>query len=256
MKEIASVHNPAVLALRELQKARARREQGLFLCESAKMVREALALSLCRALIVERGREADYAPEIERAQAQGADVLLVAPAVMLALSEAKTPQGIAATAAIRPEPERLTGSRIVAMDGVQDPGNVGTILRTADAAGFDGALLSDACADLYGAKTLRATMGSVFRVPTRRTAALAAELAAMREAGYAIVATELGGADFYANCPHERCVLVIGSEGHGVSEAVRAEATHHLALQMRGGAESLNAAVAAGIMIYEIARNA
>ncbi len=78
----------------------------------------------------------------------------------------------------------------------------------------------------------------------------------MREAGYAIVATELGGADFYANCPHERCVLVIGSEGHGVSEAVRAEATHHLALPMRGGAESLNAAVAAGIMIYEIARNA
>ena len=170
--------------------------------------------------------------------------------------EAKTPQGIAATVAIRPEPQTLTGSRIVALDGVQDPGNVGTILRTADAAGFDGALLSDACADLYGAKTLRATMGSVFRVPTRRTGDLADELAAMRGAGYAVVATELGGADFYANCPHERCVLVIGSEGRGVSEAVRAVATHHLALPMRGGAESLNAAVAAGIMIYEMARNA
>ena len=256
MKEIASVHNPAVLALRELQKPRARREQGLFLCESAKMVREALALSLCRTLIVQRGREADYAREIDAAQAQCAQVLLVAPPVMQALSEAKTPQGIAATVAIRPEPQALTGSRIVALDGVQDPGNVGTILRTADAAGFDGALLSDACADLYGAKTLRATMGSVFRVPTRRTGDLAAELSAMREAGYAIVATELGGADFYANCPHERCVLVIGSEGRGVSEDVRAVATHHLALPMRGGAESLNAAVAAGIMIYEMARNA
>ena len=256
MKEITSIHNPAVLALRELQRPRARREQGLFLCESVKMVREALALSLCRTLIVERGRETDYAQEIGQADAQGAQVLLVTAPVMQALSEAKTPQGIAATVAIRPEPQTLTGSRIVALDGVQDPGNVGTILRTADAAGFDGALLSDACADLYGAKTLRATMGSVFRVPTRRTGDLADELAAMRGAGYAVVATELGGADFYANCPHERCVLVIGSEGRGVSEAVRAVATHHLALPMRGGAESLNAAVAAGIMIFEMARDA
>ena len=256
MKEITSIHNPAVLALRELQRPRARREQGLFLCESAKMVREALALSLCRTLIVEHGRETDYAQEIGQADAQGAQVLLVTAPVMQALSEAKTPQGIAATVAIRPEPQTLTGSRIVALDGVQDPGNVGTILRTADAAGFDGALLSDACADLYGAKTLRATMGSVFRVPVMRTADLPAALEEMKARGYAIVATELGGADFYANCPHERCVLVIGSEGRGVSEAVRAVATHHLALPMRGGAESLNAAVAAGIMIYEMARDA
>ena len=135
-----------------------------------------------------------------------------------------------------------------------DSGNMGTILRTADAAGFDGVLLSSGCADLYGAKTLRATMGSVFRVPTRRTDDLAGELMAMRAQGYAIAATELGGEDFYTGCPRGKCVLVIGSEGRGVSQAVRSAATHHLALPMRGGAESLNAAVAAGIMIYEMAR--
>ena len=256
MKEISSVHNPRAAALRELQRARARREQGLFLTDSVKMVREALSLSLCRTLIVERGRESEYARELAQAEALGCEVLLVAPPVMGSLSEQKTPQGIMATVAIRPEPQTLSGSLIVALDGVQDPGNVGTILRTADAAGFDGALLSGACADLYSAKTLRATMGSVFRVPTRRTDDLPAALAAMREAGYAIVATELGGADFYAHCPHESCVLVIGSEGRGVSPDVRDVATHHLALPMRGGAESLNAAVAAGIMIYEMARRA
>ena len=256
MKEISSIHNPTVASLRELQKARARREQGLFLADSVKMVREAIALTLCRTLIVERGREGDYAQEIAQAQSLGCDVLLVTAAVMNALSEQKTPQGIMATVAIRPEPQAFSGSLIVAMDGVQDPGNVGTILRTADAAGFDGALLSGACADLYSAKTLRATMGSVFRVPTRRTDDLPAALTAMRESGYAVVATELGGADFYAHCPHEKCVLVIGSEGRGVSPEVRAVATHHLALPMRGGAESLNAAVAAGIMIYEMARQA
>ena len=256
MKEISSVHNPTVQELKDLQKAKARRERGLFLCESAKMVREALALSLCRSLIVERGRESDYAQEIAQAEALGCDVLLVTPAILGAISEQKTPQGIMATVAMIPERDTLCGSLIVAMDGVQDPGNVGTILRTADAAGFDGALLSSACADLYSAKTLRATMGSVFRVPTKRTDDLAAALEAMKARGYAVVATELGGADFYTHCPHEKCVLVIGSEGRGVSAAVRDVATHHLALPMRGGAESLNAAVAAGIMIYEMARKA
>ena len=111
------------------------------------------------------------------------------------------------------------------------------------------------CADLYGAKALRATMGSVFRVPVKRAGNLERELEEMKARGYAVAATELGGDDFYAGCPRTRAVLVIGSEGHGVSSAVRRVATHHLALPMRGGAESLNAAVAAGIMIYEMARS-
>lgn len=254
MKEITSVHNPQVQRLRDLQKAKNRREAGLFLAESAKMVGEAIALGLCRTLVLDGKRQADYAAMMDSAQAQGCEVLLVTPAVMQAISEQKTPQGVCCTVQIPEEPQRLSGSLIVAMDGVQDPGNVGTILRTADAAGFDGALLSGACADLYGAKTLRATMGSVFRVPVRRTPDLPEALAEMKARGYAIVATELGGADFYAHCPHERAVLVIGSEGNGVSAQVRDLATHHLALPMRGGAESLNAAVAAGIMIYEMAR--
>ena len=254
MKEITSVHNPQVQFLRDLQKAKNRRASGLFMAESMKMVREALALSLCRTLVVDRAREADYADLIAVAQESGCEVLLVTGAIMQAISEQKTPQGVCCTVAIPEEPAEIGGRLIVAMDGVQDPGNVGTILRTADAAGFDGAILSDACADLYSAKTLRATMGSVFRVPVKRTDDLPGQLEALKAQGYAVVATELGGADFYANCPHEKAVLVIGSEGRGVSKAVSETATHHLALPMRGGAESLNAAVAAGIMIYEMAR--
>lgn len=254
VREIRSVHNPAVQALRELQKAKARRASGLFLAEGAKMVGEALALSLCRTLVVEDARQADYAAMTAAAQAAGCDVLLVTGAVMQAVSEARTPQGIACTVAVPPQPNALAGERLVALDGVQDPGNMGTILRTADAAGFDGVLLGAGCADLYGPKALRATMGSVFRMPVRRVEDLAAELTAMKARGYAVAATELGGADFYAHCPRSRAVLVIGSEGNGVSAAVREAATHHLALPMRGGAESLNAAVAAGIMMYEMAR--
>jgi len=254
VKEITSVHNPQIMAIRELQKARARRDSGLFLAESMKMVREAIALSLCRTLIVDAKRREEYAELIDQAECAGCEVLLVTAAIMQAISEAKTPQGIACTVAIVAQPQALSGRLLVAMDGVQDPGNVGTILRTADAAGFDGALLSSACADLYGAKTLRATMGSIFRVQAMRTENLPAALEEMKSRGYAIVATELGGEDFYAKCPHENAVLVIGSEGRGVSPEVRAVATHHLALPMRGGAEALNAAVAAGIVIYEMAR--
>ena len=254
MKEITSVHNPQVQFLRDLQKAKNRRASGLFMAESMKMVREALALSLCRTLVVDRAREADYADLIAAAQENGCEVLLVTSAIMQAISEQKTPQGVCCTVAIPEEPTEIGGRLIVAMDGVQDPGNVGTILRTADAAGFDGAILSDACADLYSAKTLRATMGSVFRVPVKRTDDLPGQLEALKAQGYAVVATELGGADFYANCPHEKAVLVIGSEGRGGAKAGSETATHHLALPMRGGAESLNAAVAAGIMIYEMAR--
>ena len=256
VKEITSVHNPQIQQLRELQKAKARREQGLFLAESMKMVREAIELSLCRTLIVEEKRREEYADMMAKAQEKGCEVLLVTPAILQTLSEQKTPQGIMCTVEIPAQPQRLCGRLLVAMDGVQDPGNVGTILRTADAAGFDGALLSSACADLFGSKTLRATMGSVFRVPVMRVNDLPAALEELKARGYAVVATELGGEDFYTHCPHENAVLVIGSEGRGVSPEVRAAATHHLALPMRGGAESLNAAVAAGIMIYEMARNA
>lgn len=254
MKEITSVHNAAVQLLRELQKPKARRENGLFVCESAKLVGEAITLHLCHALFVEKGREEEYARMTRQAEDAGCQLYVVSPAAMQAISTAKTPQGIVCTASIPEPPKTLNGKRIVALDGVQDPGNVGTILRTADAAGFDGAIFGPGCADLYGAKTLRATMGSVFRVPVMAADDLPGTLEAMKREGYAVAATELGGQDFYAHCPRGKAVLVIGSEGQGVSRPVRDAATHHLALPMRGGAESLNAAVAAGIMIYEMAR--
>ena len=254
MKEIASVRNPAVQALRELQRARERRRTGLLLADGAKLVGEALSLGLCRTLLVQADRLGQYAQTAEVAERAGCEVLLVSEAVMRAVSEERTPQGIACAAAIPSEAAELQGELIVALDGVQDPGNVGTIVRTADAAGFDGVLLGGGCADLYGAKALRATMGSAFRMRVRRAEDLRTELDAMKRRGYAVAATELGGEDFYAACPRRHAVLVIGSEGQGVSAAVREAATHHLALPMRGGAESLNAAVAAGIMMYEMAR--
>ena len=132
---------------------------------------------------------------------------------------------------------------------------MGTILRTADAAGFDGLLLSEQCADIFSPKVLRATMGSIFRMGVTVTPDLPGLLTHLREQGYSVISSQLDGTPFYQReAVAAQFVLVIGNEGNGVSPVVQATATHRLKLPMRGGAESLNAAVAAGIMMYELTR--
>ncbi len=148
----------------------------------------------------------------------------------------------------------ILGDRLVLMETVQDPGNVGAILRTMDAAGFDGAILSTGCADPFAPKALRATMGSIFRVPTLQVQSAAKAAKALKAEGYAVVAAALHGGDFFLRekLPEKLC-LVIGNEGKGISKETLKQATHAYRLPMRGGAESLNAAAAAAIMIYELA---
>ena len=182
---------------------------------------------------------------------EGVPVYLLSEQVMAAVCDTKTPQGIAAVMRMVERP--LPRGRLVICDGVQDPGNVGTIIRTADAAGFDGVLLSAACADPCSPKVLRATMGSVFHLPVCVAEDLPEELMRLREEGCAVVSTQLDGELL---TPAMRfpapLALVIGSEGNGVSEEVRALATARIRLPMRGRAESLNAAVAAGILMYQV----
>ena len=148
----------------------------------------------------------------------------------------------------------ILGDRLVLLETVQDPGNVGAILRTMDAAGFDGAILSPGCADPFSPKALRATMGSIFRVPTLQAGSAAAAARTLKAEGYAVVAAALSGGDFFARekLPQKLC-LVIGNEGAGISKETLKQATHTFRLPMRGGAESLNAAAAAAIMIYDLA---
>lgn len=257
MQEITSTQNEKIRALKALSQKKGREEAGCFLVESVKMVREAADGMQVQTVLVDASHADALKPLLDKLEATGAQVLCAPEHVLKSVSDAKTPQGILASVRMPPAPERLTGVRLVALDGVQDPGNVGTILRTADAAGFDGALLGDGCADAFSPKVLRATMGSIFRVPVLRVPELSASLGAYREAGYSVVTSELDGSPFYQRRDvGERFVLVIGSEARGVSDAVSGVATHRLKLPMRGGAESLNAAVAAGIMLYELTRPA
>lgn len=249
MERITSLKNPRVVLWRSLKERKGRRESGCFLVEGRKMVEEALhsAFSV-ETLLVDEKRIGEFDLEGD------IPVYALPENVLAAVCDTKTPQGIAAV--VRPRCESQLGRRLVALDGVQDPGNVGTIIRTADAAGLDGVLLSDQCADVFSPKTLRATMGSIFRMPIQVTDNLPAALCRLREEGCSVISSQLDGEPFYQRSSvGESFCLIIGNEGNGISDAVKATATHRVKLPMRGGAESLNAAIAAGIMMYDLMKD-
>ena len=245
-ERITSVKNPRILAWRSLKDPKGRRAHEAFLVEGIRMTAEALASSFpLKALLIQDGHP------VPEDLPENTPVFLLPDHVMAAVCDTKTPQGIAAVLENRTRPPE--GNRLIALDGLQDPGNVGTILRTADAAGFGGVILSPDCADVFSPKVLRATMGSIFRIGLAFPQDLAGYLENLKRSGCSVLSSQLDGSPFYERQNvGEKLVLVVGNEGNGVSDAVRRVATHHLRLPMRGGAESLNAAVAAGIMMYEL----
>ena len=172
MKTVSSLKNPAVQAARALRAARERARQGAFLLEGEHMVGEALAVCPDRvsALFVDEARVEAYAALT--ALVPQAACYAVPSHVLAAISQVKTPQGVAAVCAMPPSPApEEMGNRLILLENVQDPGNVGTVLRTLDAAGFDGCILTPGCADPFGPKALRATMGirwKPYRPSTRR----------------------------------------------------------------------------------------
>lgn len=255
MQSITSTKNPLIQTAKSLQTKAARDASGLFLCEGEHMVAEALhaAPASLTALFVDDTQAERYAALIKAAP-HAAALYAVPPHVLAALSQVKTPQGVAAMVQ-KPLMAGLEalGPRVVLLENVQDPGNVGTILRTADAAGFTGCIVTEGCADVFAPKTLRATMGSVFRVPVHEAADAPETARALAALGYAVLASALDGDDFYARplLPPRVCLLV-GNEGAGLTDAAKAAATHRYRLPMRGGAESLNAAIAAAVFMYEI----
>ena len=252
---ITSTQNPAVAFAKSLEQKKAREESGQTLLEGEHMVGEALATCPERvtALFVEDAREAAFAALLAPAPA-GAPVYRVPARVLAALSTVKTPQGIAATLRIPQAPAlENMGRRLVLLENVQDPGNVGTVLRTLEAAGFDGCLITPGCADPFSPKGLRATMGGGLRVPVGRADNVPDALARLRGAGYALVAAALDGAPYYQRpALPDRLCLLIGNEGAGLSAEALAAATHRYRLPMAGRAESLNAAVAAAILMYDL----
>lgn len=181
-----------------------------------------------------------------------ANVTVVSPEIMQDLADSKTPQGVVAQLALPSQllPETLVGKFLV-LEDVQDPGNVGTMIRTADAAGFDGVFLSDKSADIYNMKVLRSMQGSHFHLPVYRMP-MAAILSALKSNQIQILATTLSSqsVDYKEITPKPSFALVMGNEGQGISDLVADEADQLVHITMPGQAESLNVAIAAGILLF------
>ena len=254
MDRITSAKNPLIRDMKALNQRKGRLEQGRFLVEGEVMIREALFSGLTPSEAMFEA-ETPLADELVKT---GALVRLCDRHILETVCDTKTPQGCCAAFRLpEPKPFRENAARLLALDGVQDPGNLGTILRTADAAGFEGAFLSPQCADVYAPKVQRAAMGSGFRVPTLRCS-LEETLKESRRKGFHIAVSALDGLPLYENeaaLIGKKLILVIGNEAKGVSPGVQDIADIRLKIPMRGKAESLNAAVAAGILMYELTRN-
>lgn len=252
MEMITSRQNPLCTHLRKLAASGSyRRRCGEFLCDSPKLLEEALLWKGDLHTVVATAQAA--LPPIPA----GVRVVQVPPDVMASVSPAQTPQGVLAVCAMRPQPlpERLTGKRYMVLDGVQDPGNVGTILRTADAFSADGLLLVNGCADLYNPKTLRATMGAAFRCPVW-TCDVETLGALLRDSGLPLYGAALRKDTVDARSVDlSRCAVAIGSEGRGLSQAVMDLCDQTVLIPMRSHCESLNAAAAATVLLWEAARN-
>ncbi|MGT2930269.1 TrmH family RNA methyltransferase [Streptococcus dentasini] len=180
-------------------------------------------------------------------------VTFVTPEVLRELSESPTPQGIVAEVRMASQtlPLKLKGPYLI-LEDIQDPGNLGTMIRTADAAGFEAVFISDKSADIYNQKTLRSMQGSHFHLPIYKGRVLDF-VAACKTAGVKIIATTLASnsLDYQAVKAGEHFAIVMGNEGQGISELIAEEADILAHITMPGGAESLNVAVAAGIIMFQ-----
>ena len=249
---VTSRANPLLARVRKLNVRRSfRRAEGAFAAEGPKLLAEALRWGgELEAVVCASGVPLPELPARVR-------VVEVADSLLDSIADTESPQGIVFICKGKnlTVPDRLTGGRYLLLDGVQDPGNVGTVWRTADAFGADGLILCGGCADPWNPKTVRATMGAVFRLPVYECAL---ETAAER-----LAAT---GLPLYAAALREdtvdvrsvslaKAAVVIGSEGRGVSQEALELCQKTVKIPMRDRCESLNAAVAASVALWEMARN-
>jgi TrmH family RNA methyltransferase len=235
--------------LRELREKKHREAQGLFVIEGEKVIGELLAAQypLLEIYATPAWAGAGTWP------AFAGRLVSVSPAEMARISHFPTPASVLAIGRIQRTPlatGTLERGLTLALDGIQDPGNVGTLLRLADWFALDRVLLSPDCADLFSQKVINASMGSFARI-TVHTAPLAEALAGVKAP---ILGCDLAGADVHALPPLRNAVIVVGSEGRGLSPAVQGCVTQRITIPRYGGAESLNAAVAAAIVCDNLKR--
>jgi TrmH family RNA methyltransferase len=245
---------------RDLKRRKARERQQLFVSEGVRAVEELLRspLSIRGALVAPQLRDAPRGASLERSlRDQNVELAEVSPHEFASAAETESPQGVLAIAEV--PTRRLDalsvdgGLRLLVLDALQDPGNVGTILRTAAALGITATVALPGTVDLWNAKVVRSAMGAHFH--HLAMSCTWDELDAFRAArGVSLWAADAGGGALDRDSAPERLALVIGNEGSGVSDAARARADRLVAIPIASSVDSLNVAVATGILLHELRR--
>ena len=238
---ITSKNNPLIKETAALKEKKARKELGLFLVEGVKMARECLAsdFEIERVFLAE-----DYQGERDFPQEK---TVWVSGDVFRFLSDEKTPQGVLCRVKIPKRALQEPKKACLFLDGVSDPANVGAIIRTANAAGYNEIYLTQGCADPYSPKSVRASMSGIFFTKLY-TGERAEILNVFKDTP--ILAADMQGENAFTFTPPERFALAIGNEANGISAETEHAANHVVKIPMSATQESLNAAVSAGILMY------
>lgn len=256
---ISSISNAQIKNLTLLQKkAKAREEQGIFVVEGLKMFEEAREAKL---LIKAYSSESFYNSRTQENPNYFDDLEyeIMTDSIFKEISDTQTPQGIMGTVK-KPNYSledliRDPNACLLLLEDIRDPGNLGTMIRTAEGAGITGVICNDSCVDIYNPKVIRSTMGSLYRVPFYQAQDFYSVIADLKEQGFTIYAAHLSGNTYDTEGSFQRkCAFLIGNEANGLTEEATALADCLVKIPMAGKVESLNAAVSAAILMYEAAR--
>ena len=259
MQVITSKDNEVVKSIKKLKEKKFRDEKNQYVVEGIKLVAEAIeedinidSVVVCEDCVNDGTIDKKLLYEIAKYKC-----IYVTEKIFDTLSDVSNPQGIMAVVNRNDNKNCIDYNQdfIVVLDGIQDPGNLGTILRTVDSAGLNQIILSKETADSYNPKVVRSTMGGIFRVNAIKSDNLIETLKDMQKHGFEVVVTSLDTDNSVYDINYNKKVIVIGNEANGVSKEVQEIADKKVKIPMIGKTESLNASVAAGIMIYEYVRS-
>jgi len=262
---LQSKQNPQLKYVRRLAQRKFREREGKFIIEGVRFLEEAVQADWPLELVIHNNGITEQTRAgrlLDLLGLRGVPMLAVDDTLFYGLADTESPQGVLAVTRV---PEGLNmdlqawaaqgRDLLVLVDGIRDPGNLGTVIRCADAAGASGVLMLKGSVDPYNSKTLRSTMGSIFHVPVIPIGERDRLLSQLFSAGWRLVVGDPGADKLIHQCDLTgRVVLAVGSEADGVSDAVRQAAWERVRIPMPGRAESLNAGVAVGIMLYEAVR--
>ena len=260
MELITSVNNQRVKEVANLKQKKYRTESGTFFAEGLRAVQEAVQHAGVADLFFTASEEEKLHDILINAKEKGACLYKADDKVMAKLSDTKTPQGVLAVIRmpeqslqkLRPGTASDNNAPIIILDRIQDPGNLGTIIRTADAVGALGVILLEGCVDAYSPKVVRASMGSLFHLPVVQDIFPEEALTWCYRHGYEPAATAMqGAANLYKADISKKMAFIFGNEANGVTEELQAAAETRLFIPMAGQAESMNVAMAAGIVLFE-----